>query len=127
MPKPINKTWGHCPCRVSGCDQLADIRRAKSHERGAIYLVCPVHGVDKVHGAGPQSELDRWVDEHQEGPELEPEQGRGMPPELPEPIPEPKPAPRRAVMIPEPAPEPRRAGAGFFAWLRSVHRDFVEG
>ena len=137
MPKPINKTFGRCRCRVSGCDEVADIRRAKSHDRGALYLVCPVHGVDKVHGAGPQAEMDRWVAQHEisEGEAIEPEtiEARG-PEQIPEiagdspelqPMPE-EIKPRRAVMIPPP-PEPPRPGkvGGFFAWARRAHREFV--
>ena len=141
MPKPINKTWGTCRCRVSGCDAAADIRRAKSHERGARYLVCPVHGVDRAHGAGPQGALDEWIDANQitafDYPRMAPDDEAAPEPE-PEPIPEiagdlPEPQPmqeeikpRRAVMIPPP-PEPPRPGklGGFFAWARRAHREFV--
>ena len=98
MPKPINKTWGHCRCRVSGCDAVADIRRMKSHERGARYLVCPEHGPDKAQGARPQAALDAWIDEHQI------QEREAEAPELPEPNPEPVPESR--PMNPEPVPEP---------------------
>lgn len=108
MPKPINETIGRCRCRKSGCAEVADVRRMKNHERGALYLVCPRHGTDKAPAARFQPELDQWIADNTP----EPQEG-------PEPGPEPAPAPPPAV--PEPAPQegpaPGRRRAGFFAWL----------
>lgn len=131
MPKPINKTWGHCRCRVSGCDAVADIRRMKSHERGARYLVCPEHGPDKAQGAGPQAALDAWIDEHQipDQDAAALELGQDAPEPIPAPVPEPKPIqvkPATAPPGPKPAPEQSPGMGRFIDWLKQAHREFVE-
>lgn len=63
MPKPKNETIGQCRCRFAGCTESADIRRMKNHENGALYLVCPVHGVDRTSGKS-QEPLDQWIDKN---------------------------------------------------------------
>ena len=120
MPKPPNKTIGQCPCRIRGCTENADIRRMKNHERGALYLVCPVHGVDRTSGHH-QKALDEWIEQNAINPEQPPEPS----PEPPEPAPEPEnpPKPANPPEPPEPKPEPKPKKPGFF---RSALDQFSE-
>ena len=140
MPKPINKTWGHCRCRVSGCGKLADIRRMKSHERGARYLVCPKHGTDKAQGAGPQAALDAWIDEQQkaqakidawidehqipdqDAAALEP--GQDAPEPNPEPVPEPMPIQATPDTAP-PGPKPAPGMGRLVLFIKRAHKELV--
>lgn len=115
MSKPITPSRGRCKCRMAGCKEIADIKTVKNHPHGALFLSCPVHGMDRAQGAAAQAALDDWITDHAipEGAELEPE-------------PEPAPTPERAEPGPggpEPAtpatagdgPEPSQDGPGFFA------------
>ena len=147
MPKPILPSRGKCRCRYAGCGKLADVKRAKNHDAGALFLVCPVHGVDRAQGAKAQRELDAWVTTNQGGAEPGPEQGpvtvddlrergsieRGPKPETyPEGVHLEKPGQKRARTEPEPGPkpgtepraeqkreqpQPEKKGGGVFGWL----------
>jgi hypothetical protein len=85
----------------------------KNHERGALYLVCPVHGVDRTSGHH-QKALDDWIEKNSIKPGTEPEQKPEPIPEHPEPAPEPenhpKPAGKPGAPEPEPEPEPKKPG-----------------
>lgn len=112
MPKPLNKSFGRCQCRVSGCTELADVRRMKNHERGAQYLACPAHGIDRAQGTATQRLLDEWIEQHNQG-QAAPEPG----PEVSEPGPKTEPEPEKQEETPpgpEPEPERDEKGPGFF-------------
>jgi len=147
MPKPVNKDRGYCPCRVKGCDELAAVRRMKDHDRGALYLVCPVHGVDRTSGKH-QAALDEWIEqnrvESRPDPAPTPEPDPAPTPEPdPSPTPEPDPAPAAAGPEPatdpepapaleqpgpdpEPAPEPKPKRRGFLAGALDEFRGWME-
>lgn len=126
MPKQKNKTIGLCPCRVTGCAELADIRRRKNHDRGARYLDCPVHGVQGAFGK-QQKFLDNWIDDN----EIKPEQSLEPVPEIPEPEPEPSPEPVAEIpdaepeQSPEPSPEVPEKKGGFFSDLNKSLNDIL--
>jgi hypothetical protein len=94
---------------------VADIKTVKNHDRGALFLVCPVHGPDRAQGAKAQTAIDEWITDHaiaegaEKVPESVPEQvqdGAEKVPKVPEPE---KPAAARVV------PEPSRKGPGFLS------------
>ena len=111
MPKVKNKTIAQCRCRVSGCDQIADVRRFKNHERGQQYLDCPTHGVDRTSGKF-QIQLDSWIEENTIVPGTDP----APVPKISEPIsePEPKKEPVKTVVVLEPVPAPVIVRPGIF-------------
>ena len=139
MPKPVNKDRGYCPCRVKGCDELAAVRRMKDHDRGALYLVCPVHGVDRTSGKH-QAALDEWIEqnrvESRPDPAPTPEPDPSPTPEPdpapaaagPEPATDPEPAPalEQPGPDPEPAPEPKPKRRGFLAGALDEFRGWME-
>ena len=91
MPKPINPTIAKIPCIIRGCEHMADVRREKNHERGALYVVCPEHGRLSTNGAKYKQAIAALI---------EADLAHGCPGEKPEPAPEPTPAPK---------PEPPKA------------------
>jgi hypothetical protein len=93
-------------CRFAGCKETSDIKTIKNHPRGALFLVCPVHGPDRAQGAQAQEAMDDWITDHAiaEGAGEKPEPG----PKVPEPE---EPAAAR------PVPEPSREGPGFLSRL----------
>ena len=118
MPKPINQTIGHCLCYGRDCEQVADVRRFKNHERGRLYLVCPECGPIRPTGQRFQDyiQANMTTGETEQEPEpiintrVEPKE---VPGPAPEPAPEPEPAP-----APEPEPEPEeKTGGGGESWL----------
>ena len=131
MPKPVNKDRGYCPCRVKGCNELAAVRRMKDHDRGALYLVCPVHGVDRTSGKH-QAALDEWIEQHRiesrPDPAPTPEPGPAPAEAGPEPAADPEPAPalEQPGPEPEPAPEPKPKRRGFLAGALDEFRGWME-
>ena len=131
MPKPVNKDRGYCPCRVKGCNELAAVRRMKDHDRGALYLVCPVHGVDRTSGKH-QAALDEWIEqnrvESRPDPAPTPEPDPAPAAAGPEPAADPEPAPalEQPGPEPEPAPEPKPKRRGFLAGALDEFRGWME-
>lgn len=125
MPRKINSTVGQCLCRRRGCDELADIRRQKDHERGALYLVCPVHGVDRAMNAAQQALLDDYIDKHRA--ESGPDTGPAQAPAQDRPVPAPegggKPEGKPAGLAPEPAPDDE--GSGFVSKAAKELEDWL--
>lgn len=113
MPKKIRSPIGEVPCPLKGCDQLAQLKRAKDHERGARYAVCPVHGTVMAHGAKHVSAFESLLDTliaPALGPDTGPETGPEPVARAPSPQPEPSPAPappQPSGASPGPAPKPR--------------------
>lgn len=103
MPKPVNPSRGCVVCPIKGCNETAEVKRTKDHERGPRYVVCPVHGTVRATGARPASALDSWIELNMQGPEVSPEN----PAPLPDPQGEPEPAPVPALE-PAPVPAPKR-------------------
>ena len=83
MPKPINTTIGTVPCLIRGCSEVAEVRREKNHERGALYVVCPEHGRVSVNGASYKEKIAVIIEAGLNQPPPEPE-----PEKKPEPVPE---------------------------------------
>jgi len=113
MPKPKNETIASCPCSVKGCTEQADVRREKNHERGALYLVCPVHGRLSANGARYKEKMGEWISNN-----MQPFQEPGQEP-APEPVPEPVPEPETnpvAVLATVPAEVPEKPGKGRSFW-----------
>lgn len=117
MPKPINETISRCSCRVKNCEAIAEVRRMKNHDKGAQYLVCPVHGVDRV-AAKFQPALDDFIANNGISTEKIPEPKPG-----PEPVIAPAPVPE-TVPVPEPEPEPPETGPGFLVSANKELNDF---
>lgn len=95
MPRPINPTIGHCPCVTQYCDEVADVRRYKGHERGDLYLHCPSCHTVKMTGPAFQVYIEAhatWLDAADHAP--------AGPPATAAPAPAPAPKP------PAPAPKP---------------------
>jgi hypothetical protein len=80
----------------------------KNHERGALYLVCPVHGTDRTSGHH-QNHLDQWVENNMIGAEPIPDTS----PEQPAPVPDTVP-PANTDRKPD-GPEPTPKGPGFLS------------
>jgi len=131
MPKPVNKDRGYCPCRVKGCNELAAVRRMKDHDRGALYLVCPVHGVDRTSGKH-QAALDEWIEQNRvesrpdTAPTPEPDPAPAAAGPEPAADPEPAPALEQPGPEPEPAPEPKPKRRGFLAGALDEFRGWME-
>ena len=121
MPKPINETISRCSCRVKNCEAVAEVRRMKNHDLGAQYLVCPVHGVDRV-AAKFQAALDDFIANNEIESEKNPE-----PEPVPAPVVAPVPEPRAGsgpVPVPVPVPEPPETGPGFLSSANKELNDF---
>ncbi len=120
MRKRTNTTIAKCKCRFNGCANVADVRRMKDHERGALYLVCPEHGVDKAASGRAQELLNKWVQDNTINPEVEPAPAPENPEQNPEPEKQPEPAPAPENQEPAPAKKGgfwNKAAAQFGAWL----------
>ncbi len=119
MAKPINQTVGRCRCL--SCDDSADVRRLKNHERGKLYLVCHECGTMRPSGV----RFQRFVVNNtvlSDGHVFTDEEIL-MVSEKPEPTPEklePKPEP-----VTDPVPEPKPK-TGFFSWLGSCFKEYNE-
>jgi hypothetical protein len=123
MPKPLNASRGRCPCRNGDCTAIADVKRLKNHDAGALYLDCPECGVIRANSAAAQTRLDNYIlgNVTWAGPDQGPESKPGAT----EPGPESKPG--ATDQGPESKPGGRAAGPGFIARAAQQFSDWFGG
>lgn len=99
MSRPVVPAIGHCPCRHRGCEETAEVKRCKNHETGALFLNCPVSGIDRANSQIAQSSLDAYINKNVTW--IKAVQEPGLAPD-----PEPEVIVQEPGLAPDPAPEP---------------------